>query len=71
MNEERVKELEQEKLTSWVDNGKACEGCIFAYGNTPFDDAPDKGCCAIYPYPGAKPDSVYLDGKECKRKRVK
>lgn len=71
MNEERIKELKQEKLTSWADNGKTCEGCIFAYGDTPFDDTPDKGSCAIYPYPSTKPDSVYLDGGECKRKRVR
>ena len=41
MNTERDKALQEEKFTSWAENGKACEGCIFAYGYTPFDDTPD------------------------------
>lgn len=69
MNEERMKEIAGEKLTSWADNGKACEGCIFAYGDTLFDNAPDKCSCAIYAYPKIKPDAVYIDGGFCKYRR--
>ena len=66
MTEERIKEIENEKLTSWADNGKACIGCIFAYGDTLFDDTPDKGSCAIYQYPSSKPENVYIEGHKCK-----
>ena len=43
MDEKRQKEIAEERLTSWANNGKACEGCIFAYGDTPFNNAPNKG----------------------------
>ena len=66
---DRAKELQEERFTSWADNGKACEGCVFAYGNTPFDNAPKKGSCEVYPYPKTKPDNVYIDGEKCKRYR--
>lgn len=66
MTDERIKELMEERFTSWADNGKACEGCMFAYGDTPFDDAPDKGSCVIYKYPKTKPDNVFEDGEKCK-----
>ena len=65
MNDSRSAELLQERFTSWADNGKACEGCVFAYGDTPFDNAPSKGSCEVYPK--TKPDSVYLDGEKCRR----
>ena len=32
MNEERLKELKEEKFSNWEENGKSCVGCIFAYG---------------------------------------
>ena len=69
MNDSRIKEITEEKLTSWADNGKACIGCIFAYGDTPMDNAPDKCSCAIYQYPRTKPDNVFLDGVCCKYRR--
>lgn len=66
MDKKRVKELQEENLTSWAENGKSCEGCIFAYGDTPYNDAPDKSSCEIYQYPNTKPDNVYIDGGSCK-----
>lgn len=71
MSTDRDKELQEEKFTSWEENGKACEGCIFAYGNTPFDDTPDKCSCAVYQYPKIKPDSVFIEGGYCKYRREK
>ncbi len=65
----RFKEIAQEGLTSWAENGKACVGCIFSKGSTPFSDSPDKCSCEIYQYPKTKPDSVYLEGKSCKYRR--
>lgn len=56
-------------FSSWADNGKACAGCIFACGDTPMDNSPDKSSCLIYVYPKTKPDSVYLEGKPCKHKQ--
>lgn len=66
----RSEELAEERFTSWADNGKTCGSCIFACGNTPFDNSPDKASCLIYIYPKTKPDSVYLEGKPCKYKRT-
>ncbi len=66
----RSEELAEERFSSWADNGKACEGCIFACGDTPMDNSPDKSSCLIYVYPKTKPDSVYLEGKPCKHKRT-
>ena len=71
MNTERDKALQEEKFTSWAENGKACEGCIFAYGSTPFDDTPDKCSCAVYAYPKTKPDAVFIESGSCKYRREK
>lgn len=57
---DRDNELQQEKFSSWADNGKACEGCIFS------QDRPDICSCDVFVYPKTKPDSVYLDGGSCK-----
>ena len=27
---------------------KACQGCLFAHGPAPFENAPDKAYCLIY-----------------------
>lgn len=70
MDEKRLKELSEERFTPFGE-GKICEGCIFAYGDTPMDNAPDKCSCAIYPYPKTKPDSVFLEGNSCKYRREK
>ena len=67
----RAKDLAQEKFTSWADNGKVCVGCVFSRGKTPFDDAPSKCSCGVYPYPETKPDSVFLDGENCRYRREK
>lgn len=67
---DREEQIAEERLTSWADNGKACIGCIFASGEAPYGDAPDKCSCLIYPHPNIKPDSVYLEGKPCKHKRT-
>lgn len=66
----RSEGLAEERFSSWADNGKACEGCIFAYGDTPMDNSPDKSSCLIYVYPKTKPDSIYLEGKPCKHRRT-
>ena len=71
MDEKRQTEIAEERLTSWANNGKACEGCIFAYGDTPFNNAPNKGSCEVYKYPKTKPDSVFVEGKACKYRREK
>ena len=71
MSTNRDKALQEEKFTSWAENGKACEGCIFAYGSTPFDDAPDKCSCAVYQYPKTKPDNIFIEGGYCKYRREK
>lgn len=71
MNEkqtERDKELVKE-IFSPMGEGKTCEGCIFSKGSTPFDDAPDKCSCTVYPYPKVKPDNVFLEGAQCKYRR--
>jgi hypothetical protein len=44
---------------------------MFAYGDTPFDDAPDKCSCEVYKYPKLKPDKVFVDGGVCKYWREK
>ncbi|GEM_PF-2890505 len=62
----RSEEIAQERLSSWEDNGKACIGCRFADGSTPFSDDPSKGSCEVFQYPKTKPDSVYIDGCKCK-----
>ena len=71
MSENRDKEVSQEKFNRFGE-GKSCEGCMFAYGDTPMDDAPDKCSCSIYAYPKTKPDHVFLEGGKCKyyRERV-
>lgn len=66
----RSQELEEERFNSWQDNGKGCEDCIFACGDTSMDNSPDKSSCLIYVYPKTKPDSVYLEGKPCKHRRT-
>ena len=68
MDDKRIKELSEERFNPLGD-GKACEGCMFAYGDTLFDDAPDKCSCAIYQYPKVKPDSVFMEGGSCKYRR--
>lgn len=70
MENERNKELLQEIFNPFGE-GKTCEGCMFAYGDTPMDDAPDKCSCAIYQYPKVKPDNVFLEGGQCKYRREK
>lgn len=32
MNEERLKELKEEKFSNWEENGKSCVGCILLMG---------------------------------------
>lgn len=71
MADSRSKELAEERFNTWEDNGKACIGCIFSVGDTPFDDAPDKCSCAVYVYPKTKPDSVFIEGHHCKYYRNK
>lgn len=48
-------------------NPKYCETCIFAYGNPPFADLPQKRYCMIYTRENGarKPNEVYYDGKTC------
>lgn len=64
----RDKDLGLERFTPFGE-GKACEGCIFSKGSTPFDDAPDKCSCEVYKYPKTKPDNVFLEGAHCKYRR--
>ena len=68
MSDERSKELSEERFTSFGD-GKTCRGCVFAEGNTPYDNAPDKCSCMVYKYPKVKPDAVFLEGAPCKYRR--
>jgi hypothetical protein len=68
MEESRAKEWSEERFNSWAENGKTCIGCIFAYGDAPYD-APDKCSCGVYQYPKTKPDSVFLEGGMCKYRR--
>lgn len=65
MSDSRAKELIEERFNCFGE-GKSCEGCRFAYGDTPFNNAPDKCSCEIYQYPKTKPDSVFLDGGSCR-----
>ncbi len=46
---------------------KACQGCLFAHGPAPFEDAPMRGNCLIYPSDlGAiKPNAILFDGAPC------
>lgn len=68
MEESRDKELSQERFSQFGE-GKTCEGCIFAYGDTPMDDSPDKCSCEVYKYPKVKPDNVFLENGVCKYRR--
>jgi hypothetical protein len=68
MEDKRIKEISEERFNTFGE-GKTCEGCMFAYGDTPMDDAPDKCSCTIYPYPKTKPDNVFLEGGHCKYRR--
>lgn len=71
MNEERLKELKEEKFSNWEENGKSCVGCIFAYGDNPMENDPSKCSCGVYKYPATKPDKVFIDGGACKYFREK
>lgn len=44
-----------------------CKSCIFAHGNPPFEDMPEKSYCRIYTRNGGKqkPPDVYYEGAEC------
>ena len=46
---------------------KYCKNCIFARGDPPFADAPEKAYCRIYTREGGKgkPPEVYYDGARC------
>lgn len=71
MNEERLKELKEEKFSNWEENGKSCVGCIFAYGDNPMENDSSKCSCGVYKYPATKPDKVFIDGGACKYFREK
>jgi hypothetical protein len=46
---------------------KACQNCMFAHGEPPFADAPDKSYCQIYERESgeSKPRNVAYDGADC------
>lgn len=48
-------------------NPKYCKTCIFARGNPPFEDLPEKANCMVYSNDSGltKPDDVYYDGAPC------
>ena len=48
-------------------NPKYCLTCIFAHGDPPFEDRPEKAYCKIYSKNDStgKPKEVYFDGAEC------
>lgn len=49
-------------------NPAYCMTCANAYGQPPFEDAPEKGFCAAFPHNKGivKPREVFFDGAECK-----
>jgi hypothetical protein len=64
MSEKRPR-WESEMIGGKPRNPKACMTCLFAHGQPPFADTPEKGCCQIYEYPESKPNEVYFDGRDC------
>ena len=44
-----------------------CKTCIFAHGEAPFADQPEKAYCAIFEHGkgSGKPPAVYYDGEPC------
>lgn len=48
-------------------NPKMCRTCLFAHGEAPFEDTPEKRWCEIFRYNSGekKPSDVYFDGAEC------
>jgi hypothetical protein len=46
---------------------KACQTCLFAHGEPPWADSPDKGNCMIYEPDdlGDKPTDVLFHGAPC------
>lgn len=48
-------------------NPAYCKTCIFAHGNPPFEDLPEKSYCRIYTRAKniQKPPDVYYEGAEC------
>ena len=61
------KEKEQEVWGFRGINPLYCKTCIFAHGEPPFADLPEKVHCKIYRREEgrSKPDEVYYDGKFC------
>lgn len=48
-------------------NPAMCRTCLFAHGEAPFEDTPEKRWCEIFRYNSGeqKPDDVYYSGAEC------
>lgn len=44
-----------------------CKTCVFAYGDGPFADGPEKANCMVYTAENGtdKPDTVYYSGAAC------
>lgn len=46
-----------------------CKKCAFSHGESPFENAPVKSNCLMYPHNNGsgqlKPREVYFEGKEC------
>ena len=48
-------------------NPKYCETCVFAYGEAPWEDGPQKANCTVYSKDSGldQPDSIYYEGRKC------
>ena len=71
---EKVEQYRQKMQDVWFEGGggaenknkaKHCQTCLFAHGQPPYADSPDKCHCVIFEYPNSKPTEVYYDGEPC------
>lgn len=76
MDEKLKQKLDDSKKERWGCRGinpEACRSCIFAHGDPPFADAPEKAYCMIYGKgtSNGKPPEVYYDGAKCEYQETK
>ena len=68
--EQMKQKFEESKAERWGCRGinpVFCRTCIFAHGEPPFADSPEKAYCRIYERDKgtSKPPEVYYDGERC------
>jgi hypothetical protein len=63
-----INRIQEEVITPVFADNKMCQTCMFAHGDPPWADTPDKGNCQIYERGsilGDKPNEVAYNGADC------